>query len=65
MIGEQKALMSRLGTASAEEKEIMARLRKLGEDMKAPTPGPAPPAEYRGVTGEVSQTQGRGTSMCF
>jgi len=41
MIGEQKALMSQLGTATAEEKkEIMAKLRKLGEDMKAPTPAP-------------------------
>jgi RNA-binding protein 26 len=46
--------MSQLGTASAEEKkEIMAKLRKLGEDMKvpasastpAPAPAPAPPAE--------------------
>ena len=46
MIAEQKALMSQLGTASAEEKqEIMAKLRKLGEDMKAPAPAPAPPAE--------------------
>ena len=44
MIAEQKALMSRLGTATAEEKkEIMAKLRKLGEDMK--TPAPAPPVE--------------------
>ena len=43
MIGEQKALMSQLGTASVEEKkEIMAKLRKLGEDMKAPAPAPAP-----------------------
>lgn len=41
MIAEQKALMSQLGTATAEEKkEIMAKLRKLGEDMKAPTPAP-------------------------
>ena len=50
MIAEQKALMSQLGTASAEEKkEIMAKLRKLGEDMKTPTPvsapAPAPPVE--------------------
>jgi RNA-binding protein 26 len=35
--------MSQLGTATAEEKkEIMAKLRKLGEDMKAPAPAPAP-----------------------
>lgn len=39
MIAEQKALMSQLGTATAEEKkEIMVKLRKLGEDMKAPAP---------------------------
>lgn len=43
MIAEQKALMSQLGTATAEEKkEIMAKLRKLGEEMKAPAPAPAP-----------------------
>lgn len=41
LIAEQKALMSQLGTATAEEKkEIMGKLRKLGEDMKAPTPTP-------------------------
>ena len=46
MIAEQKALMSQLGTAEAEEKkEIMAKLRKLGEDMKVPAPAPAPPIE--------------------
>lgn len=42
MIAEQKALMSQLGTATTEEKkEIMAKLRKLGEDMKAPAPAPS------------------------
>ncbi|KIJ68757.1 hypothetical protein HYDPIDRAFT_107002 [Hydnomerulius pinastri MD-312] len=47
-IGEQKSLMASLATASGEEKKvIMARLRKLGEEMKpspspAPTPAPAP-----------------------
>jgi len=41
MIAEQKALMSQLGTATAEEKkEIMVKLRKLGEDMKAPASAP-------------------------
>lgn len=36
-IAEQKALMAKLGTASLEEKKgIMARLRKLNEEMKAP-----------------------------
>jgi RNA-binding protein 26 len=45
MIAEQKALMAQLGRATAEEKqEIMAKLRKLGEDMKAPAPA-APPVE--------------------
>ncbi|KAK7064437.1 ras family-domain-containing protein [Favolaschia claudopus] len=38
-IAEQKALMASLATASAEEKkEIMTKLRKLGEEMSAPTP---------------------------
>ncbi|KAF8624810.1 hypothetical protein AX15_005697 [Amanita polypyramis BW_CC] len=37
-IAEQKTLMARLDTASPEEKkEIMMRLRKLGEEMKKPT----------------------------
>jgi len=40
-----QGLMSQLGTANVEEKEIVAKLRKLGEDMKAPAPGPAPSAE--------------------
>ncbi|TBU35050.1 hypothetical protein BD311DRAFT_681408 [Dichomitus squalens] len=40
-IAEQKSLMSLLTTASPEEKkQIMARLRKLGEEMK-PSPTPA------------------------
>ena len=44
MIAEQKALMSQLGTATGEDKkEIMTKLRKLGEDMKAPAS--SPPAE--------------------
>lgn len=43
-IAEQKSLMASLGTASAEEKkEILARLRKLGEEMKiAPAPSSSP-----------------------
>jgi RNA-binding protein 26 len=47
-IAEQKSLMTQLVSASAEEKkEIMARLRKLGEEMKpsaspAATPAPSP-----------------------
>jgi len=43
-IAEQKSLMSKLTSASADEKkEIMARLRKLGEEMKpSPTPATTP-----------------------
>ncbi|KIJ21457.1 hypothetical protein PAXINDRAFT_173615 [Paxillus involutus ATCC 200175] len=45
-IDEQKLLMASLSTASGEEKRsIMARLRKLGEEMKpspSPTPTPGP-----------------------
>ncbi|KAL4243123.1 RNA-binding protein 26/27 [Abortiporus biennis] len=42
-IAEQKALMTKLSTASSEEKKtIMTRLRKLNEEMK-PTPTPASP----------------------
>ncbi|KAH8835399.1 hypothetical protein DL96DRAFT_1520014 [Flagelloscypha sp. PMI_526] len=42
-IAEQKMLMQSLETASPEEKkDVMSRLRKLGEEMKAPLPtGPA------------------------
>ncbi|TCD67536.1 hypothetical protein EIP91_012290 [Steccherinum ochraceum] len=37
-IAEQKTLMGKLASASpAEKKEIMARLRKLNEEMKAPS----------------------------
>ncbi|KAF9243788.1 hypothetical protein BU15DRAFT_42746 [Melanogaster broomeanus] len=43
-IAEQKSLMASLATTSGEEKKnIMARLRKLGEEMKpSPTPTPTP-----------------------
>ncbi|KAF7982060.1 hypothetical protein HWV62_30346 [Athelia sp. TMB] len=50
-IAEQKSLMGQLGSASADEKKtIMARLRKLGEEMKpapspAATPGPTEPKD--------------------
>ncbi|KAG9314665.1 hypothetical protein JVU11DRAFT_5470 [Chiua virens] len=38
-IAEQKSLMASLATASGEEKKtIMTRLRKLGEEMKSPSP---------------------------
>lgn len=44
-IAEQKSLMNSLDTASQEEKkEIMARLRKLGEEMKGPVPSSSTPA---------------------
>ncbi|KAL6304235.1 hypothetical protein BKA93DRAFT_301444 [Sparassis latifolia] len=62
-IAEQKSLMALLSAASPEEKkDIMARLRKLGEEMKpsasasqssrpVPTPAPAAaPKKPRGVT---------------
>ncbi|THH16770.1 hypothetical protein EW146_g3930 [Bondarzewia mesenterica] len=43
-IAEQKSLMEKLGAASvSEKKEILARLRKLGEEMKPPAT-PATPA---------------------
>lgn len=42
-IAEQKSLMAKLSTASPEEKkEIMTRLRKLGEEMKPLSAGPSP-----------------------
>lgn len=42
-IAEQKSLMAQLSTASAEDKKnIMARLRKLGEEMKPSAPIPPP-----------------------
>ncbi|KAF5355944.1 hypothetical protein D9756_004266 [Leucocoprinus leucothites] len=46
-IAEQKSLMASLDTATPEEKKnIMARLRKLGEEMKATsTPSPAPSSQ--------------------
>ena len=52
-IAEQKTLMGKLATASpAEKKEIMARLRKLNEEMKAPS---AP-------SGASAQKTSRGTT---
>ncbi|KAA1468608.1 hypothetical protein DENSPDRAFT_476953 [Dentipellis sp. KUC8613] len=43
-IAEQKSLMEKLSTASPEEKKtILARLRKLGEEMKAPAASPSTP----------------------
>ncbi|KAI0067886.1 hypothetical protein BV25DRAFT_1911750 [Artomyces pyxidatus] len=44
-IAEQKSLMEKLGTASAEEKkELFARLRKLGQEMKGESASTPPPA---------------------
>jgi RNA-binding protein 26 len=49
-IAEQKSLMDSLSTATAEEKKtIMARLRKLGEEMK-PAPVDAIPSSSTGVS---------------
>ena len=48
-IAEQKSLMAQLATTSGEEKkEVMARLRKLGEEMKKPAE--TTPAGTRGGT---------------
>ncbi|PCH33451.1 hypothetical protein WOLCODRAFT_135145 [Wolfiporia cocos MD-104 SS10] len=60
-IAEQKSLMAQLVTASPQEKkDIMARLRKLGEEMKPsssavqspppPAPAPAPIQRTRSLT---------------
>ncbi|KAF9456156.1 hypothetical protein BDZ94DRAFT_1276397 [Collybia nuda] len=47
-IAEQKSLMESLNTASPKEKKtIMARLRKLGEEMKPPSTDPAPISSTR------------------
>ncbi|KZT06782.1 uncharacterized protein LAESUDRAFT_725544 [Laetiporus sulphureus 93-53] len=64
-IAEQKSLMAKLGTASSQEKkEIMARLRKLGEEMKPlATPSPATPpasaatAKSRGITPSADEKE--------
>ncbi|RPD81799.1 hypothetical protein L226DRAFT_7819 [Lentinus tigrinus ALCF2SS1-7] len=71
-IAEQKSLMAKLSTASPEEKkEIMARLRKLGEEMKpsatassqSPPPPPAstsaPAPSRRSVSGTRTEEQER------
>lgn len=58
-IAEQKSLMERLGSASAEEKkEIMARLRKLNEEMKPSTPDSSAgqPSSARGSRGSTPRT---------
>ncbi|KAF9451768.1 hypothetical protein P691DRAFT_662379 [Macrolepiota fuliginosa MF-IS2] len=45
-IAEQKSLMASLGTATPEEKKnIMTRLRKLGEEMKASSTPPVPSSQ--------------------
>ncbi|KZT74807.1 hypothetical protein DAEQUDRAFT_700859 [Daedalea quercina L-15889] len=64
-ITEQKTLMSQLTTASAEEKKtIMARLRKLGEEMKpsasnsqTPPTASTPPNKARSATPSVEDKQ--------
>lgn len=46
-IAEQKSLMASLAAASGEEKKtIMARLRKLGEEMKPPSSPASIPGEF-------------------
>ncbi|KAJ7462627.1 hypothetical protein B0H11DRAFT_2053631 [Mycena galericulata] len=58
-IAEQKALMASLSTASSEEKkEIMSRLRKLGEEMTAaPTATPATPAVVKSEDAEKKERE--------
>lgn len=64
-IAEQKSLMAKLSTASAEEKkEIMARLRKLNEEMKPSSPAtpvksasPAPAAPAKRSRGTTPRTE--------
>jgi RNA-binding protein 26 len=51
-IAEQKTLMDSLGSASAQEKkDIMARLRKLGEEMKSTSSSSNPPTKLTTSTG--------------
>jgi RNA-binding protein 26 len=58
-IAEQKLLMASLGTASAEEKKnIMARLRKLGEEMTKLAPStPAAAASSSSSTSNIAATK--------
>lgn len=64
-ITEQKSLMAKLSTASAEEKkEIMTRLRKLNEEMKPSTPAtpaksasPAPAAPVKTPRGGTPRSE--------
>lgn len=58
-IAEQKSLMASLGTASAEEKKtIMARLRKLGEEMKlSSAPASIPGEASTSTTRPASSTE--------
>ncbi|KAJ7169630.1 hypothetical protein C8R46DRAFT_204124 [Mycena filopes] len=56
-IAEQKALMASLSTASPEEKkEIMSRLRKLGEEMTA-APAPTTPAVVKSEDPEKKERE--------
>ncbi|KAJ7139873.1 hypothetical protein C8R44DRAFT_604861 [Mycena epipterygia] len=57
-IAEQKALMASLSTASPEEKkEIMARLRKLGEEMTAAPAAPATPVVVKSEDPEKKERE--------
>ncbi|TFK87937.1 hypothetical protein K466DRAFT_547919 [Polyporus arcularius HHB13444] len=60
-IAEQKTLMGKLSTATPEEKkEIMARLRKLGEEMKPPAAAMSsqspPPAASTSATAPLKRS---------
>nr|VWP00609.1 Ras-like protein Rab7 [Ganoderma boninense] len=62
-IAEQKTLMSKLSSASPEEKkEIMARLRKLGEEMKPSSTPAALSSSQSHPAGSVSASQKRAVS---
>ncbi|OCH96612.1 hypothetical protein OBBRIDRAFT_815871 [Obba rivulosa] len=64
-IAEQKSLMTLLTTASTQEKkEIMARLRKLGEEMKPPAPSSvqSPPPASTSTPAPAATPKSRGAT---
>ena len=62
-IAEQKSLMAQLATTSGDEKkEVMARLRKLGEEMKKPAETPTRGGTPTPSTSSPSGAMKRSTS---
>ncbi|EMD41690.1 hypothetical protein CERSUDRAFT_110267 [Gelatoporia subvermispora B] len=56
-IAEQKSLMAQLATVSPQEKKtIMARLRKLGEEMKPSDPSARPPTPSSATSAAPAST---------